>query len=377
MRSPDNKQDAVIIGGGFYGTAIAIYLARQRGLKKIQLVERESNLLARASYNNQARIHNGYHYPRNFATAYRSRVNLPKFIVDWPDAVGKDFTNIYAIARRNSKTSARQFERFCKNIDAKCQRVTSEWASLFDRHFIEDVFAIEEYTFDSIKLAQWAELVLKKEGINVRLGTQATEINQGPDNMLQVLLEPKGRDNELVCCRYVFNCAYSGLNHLKGDLVRTQTSLKHEIAELALMKMPSELKDLGITVMDGPFFSMLPFPARAGLHTLSHVRFTPHLYWNDEVGIAPYERLCNYDRVSRVDRMVRDAGRYLPAIRKATYITSLFETKTILRKNEGDDGRPILFEKSVRLPGYFAILGGKIDNVYDILEKLDNEQLSF
>lgn len=78
MPVDDNLQDAVIIGGGFYGAAIAIYLAKQRGLKRILLVEREDALLTRASYNNQARVHNGYHYPRSFTTAYRSRVNLPR-----------------------------------------------------------------------------------------------------------------------------------------------------------------------------------------------------------------------------------------------------------------------------------------------------------
>ncbi len=74
--------DAVIIGGGFYGAAIALYLARQRGFREILLIEREAELLTRASYNNQARVHNGYHYPRSFTTAYRSRINLPRFVRD-------------------------------------------------------------------------------------------------------------------------------------------------------------------------------------------------------------------------------------------------------------------------------------------------------
>ncbi len=45
----DINQDAIIIGGGFYGAAIAIYLAKQRGLKRIVLIERERALLSRAS----------------------------------------------------------------------------------------------------------------------------------------------------------------------------------------------------------------------------------------------------------------------------------------------------------------------------------------
>jgi len=75
------------IGGGFYGAAIAIYQAKQRGFKNIVLIERDTALLTRASYDNQARVHNGYHYPRSFTTAYRSRINQPKFVHDWPSAV--------------------------------------------------------------------------------------------------------------------------------------------------------------------------------------------------------------------------------------------------------------------------------------------------
>ncbi|GHW69346.1 D amino acid oxidase [Vibrio cholerae] len=47
--------DAVIIGGGFYGSVIALYLQKTRGLRRIVIVEQEPELLSRASYNNQAR----------------------------------------------------------------------------------------------------------------------------------------------------------------------------------------------------------------------------------------------------------------------------------------------------------------------------------
>lgn len=369
----DNMQDAVIIGGGFYGAAIAVYLAKQRGLKRILLLERESALLTRASYNNQARVHNGYHYPRSFTTAYRSRINLPKFVRDWPQAVKQDFTKLYAIARRNSKITANQFYRFCREIDAKIQPADPVLRALFEPHLIEDVFLVEEYAFDATQLAQWAERELHENGVHVRLKTQVTGISRGSNQNLLVSVQTNRSNEEQVNCRLVFNCTYSGINQFKGDFPGTRTGLKQEITELALMQAPPVLQGLGITVMDGPFFSMMPFPAR-GLHTLSHVRYTPHLHWNDEQGIDPYQKLACYDRATRVDRMVRDLGRYLPSVLEARYVDSLFEVKTVLVKNEGDDGRPILFEKHPELPGCYSVLGGKIDNIYDVLEKLDAEE---
>ena len=366
-------QDAVIIGGGFYGAAIAIYLSRQRGLRNVLLVERESALLTRASCNNQARVHNGYHYPRSFTTAYRSRVNLAKFVGGYPEAVDRSFTKLYAIARYNSKVTAKQFIRFCREIGAAVEPAAGPLRALFEPRLIEDVFLVEEYAFDATKLAVWAESELNQGGVQVRLGTQAEAISNGPENTLQVTLQTKHEAAEQITCRYVFNCTYSSLNQLGGGFPGTQTGLKQEITEMALMEVPVELEQLGITVMDGPFFSLMPFPAR-GLHTLSHVRYTPHLSWKDEPGVDPHQRLVEYDCITRVDRMVRNVGRYLPAAVHAKYVDSLFEVKTVLLKNEKDDGRPILFEKHPELPGCYSVLGGKIDNIYDVLEKLDDER---
>ena len=39
-----------------------------------------------------------------------------------------------------------------------------------------------------------------------------------------------------------------------------------------------DLKNIGITVMDGPFFSIMPF-GQTGLHSLTSVTFTPHMIY--------------------------------------------------------------------------------------------------
>ena len=368
--------DAVIVGGGFYGSAIAIYLAKTRGLSRVLLLEREGELLIRASYNNQARVHNGYHYPRSFTTAFRSRVNFPRFVCDWPKAIKRDFANLYAIARRNSKVTTKQFERFCHEIGAKLRPADLSLKQLFEPQLIEEVFLVEEFSFDSTQLAQWAIKELQEAGVEVHLSTLATAISILPgDKNLTVRVQNKSGAVSSLTGRYIFNCTYSGLNQYTGNFMSTHSSLKHEVTEIALMQMPNILNEVGVTVMDGPFFSATPFPSR-GLHALSHVRFTPHFSWKDERGVNPYKRLEEYKRISRVDRMVRDAARYLPSILNSRYVDSLFEVKTVLIKNEGDDGRPILFEKHTELPGCYSILGGKMDNIYDVLAKLDGEDFN-
>ncbi|WOD40420.1 FAD-dependent oxidoreductase [Nodosilinea sp. E11] len=363
--------DAIVIGGGFYGTVIANYLMTKSDFSKVLLIEQQSTILSRASYNNQARIHNGYHYPRSFTTACRSQINLPQFLHDYPKAAIRNFTKLYAIARRNSNVTAKQFVRFCRDIGAYVEPAPQNLRLLFEPRLIEQVFLVEEYAFDASVLKEHLEKTLKNLGVELKLETRVSQIRIGNPG-LTVECAQSGQSPEILSARYVFNCTYSGLNQIGGDFVGTQTRLKHEIAEIALVKPPSGLANLGITVMDGSFFSLMPFPHRK-LHSLTHVRYTPHLHWLDKPGIDPYQQLNEYKQTTRVDRIIRDVSRYLPAIRDVDYVDSLFEIKTVLIKNEGDDGRPILFEQHKDLPGCYSILGGKLDNIYDCLIRLETE----
>jgi glycine/D-amino acid oxidase-like deaminating enzyme len=367
-------QDAVIIGGGFYGSVIAIYLARQRGLKNITLIEQESELLSRASRNNQARVHNGYHYPRSLITAYRSHVNLSKFIDEYSSAINHRTTMLYAIAN-NSKTNAKQFVNFCKTVGIKIRTAETSLRALFNQRLIENVFLVEEYIFDCVKLLSWIKNNFLENRISVNLKSCVTSISQDKSQSSVVNFITEEGVEKSINCRYIFNCTYSGINRFKGVLANTVTNVKHEIAELALIHPPKVIEGMGITVMDGPFFSILPFPIKK-LHSLSHVRYTPHMSWEDETGIDPYQKLANYKYNSLFNRMIRDAGKYLPAILDSDYVESIFEVKTVLSNSEIDDGRPIVFNKHSEINNCFTILGGKVDNIYDVLKRLEDENIN-
>jgi hypothetical protein len=64
--------------------------------------------------------------------------------------------------------------------------------------------------------------------------------------------------------------------------------------------------------------------------------------------------------------MQRDAMRYLPALKDASYRGSIWETKTILPQSDANDSRPILFKSDPSAPNIVSVLGGKIDNIYDL-----------
>lgn len=360
---------AVVVGAGFFGVNVALHLAR-RLKRRVVLLEREASILSRASRINQARVHGGYHYPRSLVTGYASQRRLRTFCDIWGSSVLSPREMIYAIASRDSKTSARQFVSYCRAIGAPLYGAGPEVTQLFDKSTVENVFEVEEPVFNVDYLRNWSLEEIERVGIELRTGVQVTSLNRSANG-----ISVEATENEkLVRFRspLVFNCCYSAMNKLNGGLIRTKTQLRHELAEIAVITMPDRLRSTGVTVMDGPFFSTLPFPS-LDAHSLTHVRFTPHEAFDDDS--SPSGPGSQHENYSRAEWMIRDAARYMPSLRDSRYITSLFEIKTILQRNEKDDGRPILFESCDALPGLHFVLGGKLDNVFDVFESIDKVAL--
>ena len=134
---------------------------------------------------------------------------------------------------------------------------------------------------------------------------------------------------------------------------------------------------MGITIMDGPFFSCIPYPD-ADLYSLSHVRYTPHESWTQDGHVGSHNRSqLEHGLQSRVTHMIKDAQRYVPSLKHAQHQKSMFEVKTVLIQNENDDGRPILYQKRPKGSRVVSILGGKLDNVYDLFELIQSTSPEF
>lgn len=371
MTAPASAEyDHLIIGGGIYGCYVALQLRQRQPDARIAILERKDDLLCQASYNNQARVHNGYHYPRSVLTGIRSRINVPRFLREFGDAVRTDFQQYYAIGRRRSNVTPRQFEQFCRLISADLQDAPGDVYSLFDSDLIEAVYAVSEPVFDAVKLRHLMQERLACAGVKVILGCEALGLdagaNIGQETLAVNIANHDGNSCGLLRCRFLYNCTYSRLNAFLAQSGLTPIKLRHEATEMALIEPPTRLRDVAVTIMCGPFFSLLPFPAR-GLSSLSHVAYTPHYSWSEEPeDSASHSYAPSFPLQTRFGQMWRDASRYLPALKQCDYVDSLWETKTILPQSDANDSRPILFKRDPAAPNVISILGGKIDNIFDL-----------
>lgn len=363
-----NHYDAIVIGGGFYGCSVALELSNYG--HKVCLLEREAEIMQKASYVNQARIHQGYHYPRSILTALRSRVNFERFNEEFSDCVYSSFDKYYAIGKISSKVNAEQFRLFCDRIGAPHHKAPKHIKALFNPNLVEDILGVREYAFDSVKLKKIMFEHLHKAQVELLLNTGVDTVKQ-LGNKLRVNYSTNNSETA-ISANYLFNCTYSRINQVMDNSTLSLIPLKHESTEMALVNVPEPLKKIGITIMDGPFFSVMPFPARQ-LHSLSHVRYTPHNYWQDDQN-KPFLNADKHIELASASsfhvHMLKDAQRYLPILSECQYMDSLWEVKTVLPQSEVDDSRPILFRRSEQLPNMISIMGGKIDNIFDIREKL-------
>ena len=248
--------DNFIIGGGFFGLYLSEFLSKKG--KSVIICEKENDFMQRASKINQARIHNGYHYPRNALTALRSRISFPKFTIEFSECVESSFEKYYAIGKILGKITGKQFYHFCKSINAQCSYAPQNIQKMFNSNLVEDVFKTNEFAFSTTELKNIMQERINQTNTNQLLGTKVESIEYNRKEKLFILqcADNLQRSREFQA-KQIFNCTYSQINQPLKSLPNSLVPLKHELAEMCLVEVPEEFKRLGITIMCGPFFSIM------------------------------------------------------------------------------------------------------------------------
>lgn len=372
----NEKEKVLVVGGGVFGLYLAWFLTQLN--YKVLLFEAESDFMAHASFHNQARVHRGYHYPRSVLTALRSRETFERFVAEFPDSVYRDFDKYYLIGKHLGKVSSSQFYNFFRRIGCPITRADGKIFDLVNKNYISDCFLTKEFAFDSTCLKHQLLDRLASTGAELFLNHKAIKVQRGEGRELLLTVEDKNKEIKMFSAQNIFNCTYSGLNLIPFASRLSVIPLKHELTEMVLVNVPEEISHMGITVMCGPFFSVMPFPAvrdnGVPVHSFSHVRYTPHYEWYDSKDTLGYAHLKDQQN-SAWTYMLKDASRYMPILENCKFKRSLWEIKTVLPRSEVDDSRPILAKFNYGLEGFHCIMGGKIDNIYDAVESV-KEHLS-
>ena len=370
--------DKIIIGAGLYGLYAAEFCGK-RGHKTLVL-EYDDGPFKRATYINQARVHNGYHYPRSYSTAAKSAGYFSRFNKDYGFCISNKFDKIYATSREFSWSDALQFQKFCRAAKIRCEALSPN--QYFKEDFCDGAFRTEEYAFDAHILKNYFLDKFKElPSVEFRYKARIKHIeNNGEDYVFTL------DDHTQYKSEFVLNATYASTNQLLKQLNFETFRIKYELCEIIICQVNEKLKGIGVTVMDGPFFSIMPF-GKTEFHSLTSVTFTPHIVSKNKFpifecqsrsnGFCSPRQLgncndCPVKPESAWPYMSSLARKYLREEYEFTYVYSLFSMKPILLASEIDDSRPTLIRTYTTNPTFVSVLSGKINTVYDLEDVLVN-----
>lgn len=373
------KYDKIIIGAGLYGLYSALFCC-QRG-QKVIVLECDHSPFRRATFINQARVHQGYHYPRSISTAMKSAGYFDRFNKDFAFCINKEFDQIYATSSEYSWSNGKQFKDFCKAANIPCEELYP--GNYFKDGMCDGVFRTREYIYDAMILKDYylEELSKYTDSVQIKYGVDITGIDRDTDAYIINTAEGTSYSSG-----FVLNATYAGTNQILDMVGFEKFGIKYELCEIILCNVNDRLKDIGFTVMDGPFFSIMPF-GKTGYHSLTSVTFTPHTTSYDSVptfscqekskGFCSTFHLgncndCPAKPVTAFPYMANLARKYMLDEYGFEYEKSLFSMKPILMSSEIDDSRPTVIRKYSEKPTFVGVLSGKINTVYDLDEVLSD-----
>lgn len=322
-----------VVGGGLFGCTAATYAARDG--HDVHVFERSGALLQAASAVNQFRLHEGYHYPRSADTVRECAAGLSSFRKEYGPAIFPGEQQYYGIASKGSLTSGDDFLSF---LDANDLRYTKTTPDFVSPDAFECVVQVCESRLCPKTLSAIVHEQLQKNSVTVHTNASA---------------HIRLRDE----FDHIIVAAYASMNDAMIPLRGTVRTYQYELVEKVALRMPPRFDGVGFVVMDGPFCCVDPLGSH-GMHVMGHVEHAIHA---TNVGMSPRvpEHLAPYlnkgvirasenaqfGALTRYKAFIESGGRFIPGLKQATHLGSMFTVRTVLPNREHDDARPTIVER--------------------------------
>lgn len=198
--------DKIIIGAGFYGLYAALYCGEKN--ERVLVLECDDAPFKRATYINQARVHQGYHYPRSLSTAMKSAGYFERFNKDFSFCINSTFEKVYATSRKYSWTNGKQFYDFCIEAGIPCEKLNPD--RFFKSNQCDGAFLTREYTYDAKVLRDY---YLKKLGshetVDIICGADISAIEK-TSTTYEIILS----NGKKYSTGFLLDAAYAGANQI-------------------------------------------------------------------------------------------------------------------------------------------------------------------
>jgi hypothetical protein len=324
-----------IIGGGWVGCHLAHKLQHEH---EVTIFEKNNKLFTETSYNNQNRLHLGFHYARSFETRELCQNTFFRFIEDYKFATNKIDKNLYCVAKNNSLLDYKTYLKIFEEFEFE--------KTLYNSESFEGCIITKEQHIDFKKMFDFFNLNL---------------------NFEKKLITP----NLLRRLQKKYDLVINATNnHLTNK--STENSFYETTLSLIYKKIKKTPFD-SITVVDGKLFSIYPY--MDDLYTVTDVEFTPLKKFKKIKKLKEYvKNNVDLNLIEKRKKLIeKKITSYYPTFLSEFMYTSYFiSTKT---KIEGKtDSRYPSITQSDNLVNCFT---GKIQGIYlieDYIKKIIYEK---
>lgn len=337
-----------VIGSGFFGLHVASQLKKKVRNCSLDVFESKSSPFTGAAFNNQCRLHLGFHYPRSGYTIYQSVLGFDRFRSEYPVVCNPIASNFYAIHKDGYVSAENYFAVMDSfHLDYSEQKIPSFFKKKSD---IEAVIKVPEQW---INLKSLRHQLLSFVSENIKCDSTVSEVcpNSG-----KVFVNGRLYDEYDL----VINATYTNPNI---GATKPFYELKYELAALVNCET-SFNKDTAVTVMDGPFVSI--YPSSTNTHTLSSVLYTPHVNCNSVSELSAYVRkgLDISAKASVSDKIINHVSEFIDL--KIGKQSMWLSTKVKLASDYGDS-RVTQVKREGKL---VSVLCGKLDAVFEASDSI-------
>ena len=338
-----------IIGAGFFGTTAALKLSKYHD---VDLFEKKKDILNGASKINQFRFHLGFHYPRSKKTLNEIKSSYKLFINFFSNKVFEKTLNFYGVSNKGSKISYNSYLKILKKFNLK-YKVTNQ---KFDN--ISNLLLTNEKVLNYFKFKQIIKNKLKNSGVNLYINTQLkkSQVN----NYHKIII-----------------CTYSENNKILNDLSEIKKSKKnrYELIEKIVVKLPKKYRKKSYVIIDGKFVCLDPYLG-TNYHLLSDVKYSKievikkknpifksvkKKYLNDKIN--------KNIKLSNFKKFIKHSSYYLPFLKDAKYVGSMFIVRALKLNVEKTDERTGEIQQINKR--FISVFSGKWNTCVYVANKLN------
>ena len=359
--------DVIVVGGGIFGCLTAIELSKQ-GLR-VQLHEKNDQIMIGASLNNQNRLHLGYHYPRDLSTALQCQKGFEAFKKRFSECILDKFCNAYFISSTDSNVNFTDYKKFCKAANIPIIEIDLDIFNPAVKNIDGGLFT-DEVVYDSSILKRLVLKELYDASVDVVINSNVKSVHESE---IGFVIKTEHQSLET---RSVVNCTYANFNDFNRGLGLDSQRLQYELTIVPIIKWREGLDPIGVTVMDGKFFTVLPF-GKTDKYLLYHVEHTVQETIVSSHYPTEWRRaknyLCKDMAIDAFNKMKIASSEWLPSIIDAEYVDYLTTVRVVLADAESSDRRPSIISRANLSNPYYTIFSGKIDHSIWVAEEISSK----